>query len=134
MPPGGSETRRLSAPRRLVVGAALTAAPTSGLRGVAQPCQERVDALVQRIGLPAELAGCRRYVLGECTRLVSGLAGAGDVRRDFAGAGGRLLHAAGDLARRRVLFLDRRGDRGGDAADLADRVADAADRGDAIAG
>ena len=47
---------------------------------------------------------------------------------------GRLLDAAGDFARRRILLFDGGGDGGGDAADLADGVADAADRRHAIAG
>src|SRR5262249_25482136 len=104
------------------------------LRRVAQAREERVDALVQGIGLLAELAGGGRDVVGQRARLVGRLAGAGDVDGDLGGAGGGLLHAAGDFARRRVLLFDGGGDRGGDAADFADGVADAADRRHAIAG
>ena len=89
---------------------------------------------MQRVGLAAELAGGGLHVVGQRPRLVGGLAGAGDVDRDLAGAGGRLLHAARNLAGCRILLFDGCGNRGGDAADLADGVADAADRGDAAAG
>src|SRR6185437_5464608 len=85
-------------------------------------------------GVLAKVSGSDQHIVGERARLVGGLAGAGDVLRDFAGAGGGLLHAAGDLAGRRILLFDGRRDRGGDAADLADGVADPADRGHAGAG
>src|SRR5260370_39931864 len=62
------------------------------------------------------------------------MAGAGDVVRNLAGAGGGLLHASRNLARRRILLFDRSRNGGGDGADLADGVADAANRRDAIAG
>src|SRR5260221_6388574 len=62
------------------------------------------------------------------------MAGAGDVVRTLAGAGGGLLHASRNLARRRILLFDRSRNGGGDGADLADGVADAANRRDAIAG
>jgi hypothetical protein len=39
---------------------------------------------------------------------LGGLAGAGDIERDFAGAGSRILHAARDLAGCRILTFDRR--------------------------
>jgi hypothetical protein len=40
-----------------------------------------------------------------------------------------VLDVAGNLARRRALFLDRGCDRGGDVVDLADGGGDVADRG-----
>lgn len=39
---------------------------------------------------------------------LGGLAGAGDIERDFAGAGSRILHASRDLAGCRILTFDRR--------------------------
>src|SRR6202158_4306829 len=104
------------------------------LCGVAQAGQEAVDALEQCIGMLAELAGRDHDMVGERARLAGGLACTGDVLGDFAGAGRGLLHAARNLAGRRILLLDRRRDGGGDAADFADGVADAADRDDAVAG
>src|SRR6266478_7689678 len=104
------------------------------LRGVAQAGQEAIDAFEQRGGVLVQLAGSDEDVVGQPARLVGGLACARDVERDFAGAGGGLLHASRNLARRRILLLDGGGDGGGDPADLPDGVADAADRDHAIAG
>src|SRR3984957_13935277 len=96
-----------------------------GLSRLAQAGQEAVDAFEQRDGVLAEFAGGDHDVFGQHARLVGGLACAGDVEGDFTGAGGGLLHASRDLARRRILLLDRGGNGGGDAADLPDGVADA---------
>src|ERR1700681_1262935 len=104
------------------------------LCGVAQAGQEGIDAVEQRGGVPAELAGGDEDVVGQPAGLVGGLTGACDVGRDFGGARRGLLHASRNLARRRILFLDGGGNGGRDPADLADGVADAADRDDAIAG
>ena len=66
--------------------------------------QEGIEALVQRIGLAVELGGGRQYVVGQRARAVGGLAGAGDVDRDFAGAGGCTLRAL----RRWLILAPRR--------------------------
>src|SRR5213075_261171 len=127
--------RGLVAEAELVKGYFLRAVlRTPDLGGVTQPGQEGIDAFEQRGSLLAELAGGDEDVVGQPARLVGGLACARDVDRDFAGAGGSLLHASRNLARRRILLLDGGGDGGGDPADLPDGVADAADRDDAIAG
>src|ERR1700688_311696 len=110
----------------------MPAAAVSG--GAAQAGQEAIDAFEQRGGVRAEVTGGGEDIGARRARLVGSRAGAGDVDRDSAGAGGSLLHAARNLAGRRILFLDRRRDGGGDAADLPDGFADAADRGDATAG
>ena len=57
-----------------------------------------------------EFAGGDKDGIGQRARLAGGMAGAGHVDRDLAGAGGDLLHASRNLACRRTLFLDRRGD------------------------
>src|SRR5712664_3370836 len=82
--------------------------PDHALCGVAQPREEGIDALEQRGGVLAEFAGGDQDVIGEGARLVGGLAGASDIARNFAGAGGDLLHASRNLARRRALFFDSR--------------------------
>ena len=102
--------------------------------GVTQAGQEGIDALKQRRRVLAELAGGIEDVVGERAGLVSGMACAGDIVRNLLGAGGGLLHASRNLARRRTLLLDGGRNGGGDAADLPDGVADATDRADAIAG
>src|SRR3981189_2828604 len=84
--------------------------------------------------VPAVFARRGEDVDGEIPRPVGGLACPGDVERNFAGAGGGLLHASRDLARRQILLFDGGGNRRGDAANLTDRVADDADRFYAIAG
>src|SRR5258705_9281883 len=104
------------------------------LGSLAQASEEGIDAFEQRGGLLAQLARGDEDVVGQPAGLVGGLACAWDVGRDFAGAGGGLLHASRDLAGRRILLLDGGGDGGGDPADLPDGVADAADRDHAIAG
>ena len=96
--------------------------------GFPQAGQEGIHAVEQRGGVLAEFAGRGENGIGQRARLVGGVARAGHVDGDLAGAGGDLLDAARDLARRRSLLLDRGGDGGGDAADLPDGIADAADR------
>ena len=84
---------------------------------------------------PRSEFGLARHFLGGVEHLIGGGAGlarrlgdAGDVGRHLVGAGRGLLHVARDLLGRRTLLLDRRGDRGRDLVDLADRLADALDR------
>src|SRR5207302_8986166 len=95
------------------------------LGGVAQAGQEGIDAFEQRGGVLVELAGGDEDVVGQPARLVGGLACARDVDRDFAGAGGGLLHASRNLARRRVLLLAGGRDGGADPAAFPDGVAGA---------
>src|SRR6202142_4175368 len=64
------------------------------LCGVAQAGEEGVDAFEQCGGVLAQFAGGDQDVAGQNARLVGGVACAGDIDRDLAGAGGGLLHAA----------------------------------------
>src|SRR3954447_14189730 len=75
-----------------------------------------------------------RSRLLQLARLVGGVACAGHILGNFAGARCYLLYASRDLPRCRTLLLDGSGDGGGHAADLADGVADAADRNHAVTG
>ena len=102
--------------------------------GVAQAGKEGIDAFEQRCRVLAEFAGGDQDVCGERAALVGGMACAGDVVGNLFGAGGGLLHASRNFARRRTLLLDGGRNGGGDPADLPDGVADATDRADAIAG
>src|SRR5712691_6186702 len=104
------------------------------LRGVTQSGEEDVDALEQAGRVLAKLARRDEDVVGERAGLLGCTACTCDILRDLAGAGGGILDAARDLARRRILLLDGGGDGGGDAADVANGLADVADRGDAVGG
>jgi hypothetical protein len=112
----------------------LDIARISVLGGVAQAGEESVDAFEQRGRVLVELVGGAENGIGEHARLVGGMAGAGHVNSDFAGAGGDLLHAARNLARRRPLLFDGRRDGDRDSADLPDGIADATDGRDTVAG
>gem|GEM_PF-3991857 len=70
-----------------------------------QASQEGINALEERRGMLAELAGRGENRLCERARLFGSIARAGDVDRNLAGTGGDLLHALRNLARRRPLFL-----------------------------
>src|SRR3954452_16103646 len=96
--------------------------------GVPQAREEAIDAFEQCGGVSAELARCLGHVCCKLARLVGGVACAGHILGNFAGARCYLLYASRDLPRCRTLLLDGSGDGGGHAADLADGVADAADR------
>ena len=73
------------------------------------------------------LMGCGPGVSG-------GLLDTGDIRRDFSGTESRLLDVARDLLRRRTLFFDGAGNRGGDLVHFIDRGGDPLDRADSFAG
>ena len=87
----------------------------------------RSDCDDRPLAASSRLRGC-------AAGLVGGAADADDVAVDVAGAVGRLLHVAGDFARRRALLIDGGGDLAGDFVDLGDGAADRLDRADGFAG
>src|SRR5713226_2936989 len=96
--------------------------------GGADPREEVINLGAQGVGLASELARSGKDLRGGGAGLVRRLIDARNVARDLLGATRGLLGAARDLAGGGALLLDRRGDRGRDFADLADRAVDPLDR------
>ena len=75
-------------------------------------------ASVRWVKLLAQCRGCISCHTGRDGGLAHGLADIGDVGGDLLGHGGGRLHAAGNVAGRDALRLDRGCDFGGDLVDL----------------
>src|SRR6185437_15171048 len=82
------------------------------------------------LGLLRQVARGREDVTGGLAGFHGGHGDAADRVRDVVRLLGRLLHRTVDLARRRLLLLDRGGDRGRDAVDALDGRENGADGGD----
>jgi len=66
--------------------------------------------------------------------MLGGLVDVDDIGRDVRGAAGCLRHVAGDFLGGGALFLDGRGNAGGDLVDGADGAGDGMDGGDGLSG
>src|SRR6185312_8087937 len=107
------------------------AAPRSG---AANLVEESPDPAAQRVGVTAEVRRRLGYPRRGAAGVACGTINPGDVLRHVLDAPGGLLHVASDVLRRCTLLVDRRSDGHGDAVDLGDGSADAADRFDGVAG
>ena len=105
-----------------------------GASGGADLTHEPVDLRLELGALTRQFVRSTQQVLGSRTSFLGGLGDPGDIFRHVLGALGGFLNVAGNLLGRRTLFLDCRGDRVGDLADLFDRRLDALDRANGVLG